>query len=48
MTVDQKDPQIGIKPKNALWFHELCIAVDHVNENDLKFVQKQITEKIIL
>ena len=42
MIVDQKDPQIGIKPKNALWFHELCIAVDHVNENDLKFVQKQM------
>lgn len=48
MLVDQKDPQIGIKRKNALWFHEIRVAVDHVNENDLKFVRKQITEKIIL
>lgn len=48
MLVDQKDPQIGIKRKNALWFHKIRVAVDHVNENDLKFVQKQITEKIIL
>lgn len=45
MLVDQKDPQIGIKRKNVLWFHEICLAVEHVNENDLKSVQKQITEE---
>ena len=48
MLVDQKDTQIEIKRENVLCSHEIFIAVDHGNKNDLKSVQKHITEKIIL